>query len=133
MVVSIIKLDFVYVSALTVIPRKRWRGYDGGRLGQVHAAVFLEADSLHFAPRLPEQDPSLIPQAHGCPVEVGVLGIVLHAVGDDEVEVILKLLQGAVALGVDALPHAGEVHWVLDVVQVVWHLQGERTQHNTLD
>lgn len=89
----------------------------------MRAAFRVEADLLHVAPGLSEQRPALIPEANGRPVEIRVLRVVLHAVFDDEVEVALKLLEVVVGLGIDALAHGGEVHWVLDVVEVVRHLQ----------
>ncbi len=61
-----------------------------------------------------------------CLVEKGVLSVVLHAVGDDEVEVVLELLQAPVLMSIDAFPHGGEVHGVPDVVQVVRNLQGRK-------
>jgi len=89
----------------------------------MHAALRVEADFLHVSPGLPEQGPALVSEADGGPVEVGVLRVVLHAVVNDEVEVVLELLEVVVGLRVDALPHGGEVHWALDVVEVVGHLQ----------
>lgn len=89
----------------------------------MHAAFPVEADFLHVAPGLSKQGPALISEANGGPVEIGVLRVVLHAVFNDEVEVALKLLEVVVALGVDALSHGGEVHRVLDVVEVIRHLQ----------
>lgn len=55
-------------------------------------------------------------------VEEGFLGVVRHAVTDDEVKVLLKLVQAVVAVGVDPFAHSGEVHGMFDVVQVVWDL-----------
>lgn len=89
----------------------------------MHAAFGVEADFLNVSPRLPQQGSSLISETHGGAVEVRVLGVVFHAVVDNEVEVLLELVQVVVALCVDALPHGGEVHGVLDVVEVVGHLQ----------
>lgn len=94
----------------------------------MHATVPVEADLLHVPPGLAEQGPALVPEAHGRPVEVGILGVVGHAVVHDEVEVALELLQVAVLLRVDALPHGGEVHRVLDVVKVVGHLWRQRNR-----
>lgn len=85
----------------------------------MHAAFCVEADLLDISPGLPEQGPALVSEANGSTVEIGVLWVVRHAVVHNEVEVTLKLLQVVVALRVDALPHGGEVHWVLDVVEVV--------------
>ena len=59
-----------------------------------------------------------------CFVEEGVLRIVGHAVGDEEVEVLLKLLQAPVVMSVDAFPHRGKVHGFFYVVHVVRNLQG---------
>lgn len=97
----------------------------------MHAAFRVEADFLDVSPGLPEQGSSLVPETHGSAVEVRVLGVVFHAVVDNEIEVLLELVQVAVALRVDALPHGGEVHGVLDVVQVVGYLQ-ENNNHNNL-
>lgn len=97
----------------------------------MHAAFCVKADFLHVASGLSKQCPSLVSEADGRPVEVGVLGVVLHAVVDDEVEVVLKLLEAAVRLGIDALSHGGEVHRVFDVVKVVGHLRRTANSHQT--
>lgn len=97
----------------------------------MHAAFRVEADFLDVSPGLPQQGSALISETHGGAVEVRVLGVVFHAVVDNEVEVLLELLQVAVALCVNALPHGGEVHGVLDVVGVVGYLQ-ENNNHNNL-
>lgn len=115
------------VAALTVLPGEGRLHLHLGRLVQVHGAVPVEADLLHVPPGPAEQGAALVPEAHGGPVEVGVLGVVGHAVVHDEVEVALELLQVAVVLRVDALPHGGEVHRVLDVVKVVGDLRGQRS------
>ena len=89
----------------------------------MHPAVLLEADSFHIPPRLPDQSPTLVSETGGRPVEEGILAVVLHAVEDDEIEVRLKVIQVAVGLVINAFPHSGEIHGVLDVVKVVRHLQ----------
>lgn len=96
----------------------------------MHAALRVEADLLHVPSGLSEQDPALISEPDCGSVEIRVLGVVLEAVIDDEVEVGLELLEVVVALGIDALPHGGEIHRVLDVVQVVRHLRTEADFRN---
>lgn len=89
----------------------------------MHAAFRVEADFLDVSSGLPQQGAALVSETHGGAVEVRVLGVVFHAVVHNEVEVLLKLVQVAVALRVDVLPHGGEVHGVLDVVEVVGDLR----------
>lgn len=91
----------------------------------MHAALRVEADLLGVPSGLSEQDSALVPEANGSTVKIGVLRVVFQAVLNNEVEVGLELVKVVVALGVDALPHGGEVHWVFDVVQVVRHLREE--------
>lgn len=89
----------------------------------------VKANSLSLPSGPAEDGSSVVLHPLTCPVEKRVLGVVLHAVEDDEVEVCLELLQAPVVMSVDAFPHGGEVHGVLDVVQVVWNLQEtERTR-----
>ena len=58
----------------------------------MHAAIRVKADFLDVSPGLPQQGSSLISETHCGSVEVRVFGVVFHAVVDDEVEVLLKLL-----------------------------------------
>lgn len=83
----------------------------------------VKPDSVRLSAGPAEDDSSVVLHALSCPVEERVLGVVRHAVVDDEVEVILKVLQALVLVSVDPFPHGGEVHGVLDVVQVVRNLQ----------
>lgn len=96
----------------------------------MHAAFRVEANFLDVSPGLPQQGSPLIAETHGGAVEVRVLGVVFHAVVDNEVEVLLELVQVAVALCVDALTHGGEVHGVLYVVEVVRYLQENNNDNN---
>lgn len=66
-------------------------------------------------------------------MEKRLLGVVRHAVGDDEVEVVLEVLQAPVAVKVDSFSHGGKVHGVLDVVQVVRNLQETRDMLEAAD
>lgn len=108
----------------TILPGERGRSLRFGGFGQMQPAGEVEADPLGFSAGPAEDGASLVLHPLRCLVEERVLGVVLHAVGDDEVEVGLELLQAPVVVAVDAFPHGGEVHGVLDVVQVVRYLQG---------
>lgn len=107
----------------TIFPGEVRRGLQLGGLGRVQAAGEVEADPVGLFAGPPQDDSSVVLHALSGLVEEGVLGVVRHAVGDDEVEVVLELLQAPVVVGVDPCPHAGEVHGPLDVVQVVGDLQ----------
>lgn len=96
----------------------------------MHAAFRVKANFLHVSPGLSKQDPALVSEPNGSPVEISVLRVIFHAIINNEVEVILKLREVVVALRIDALPHCGEVHWVLDVVEVVRHLQETENMRN---
>ena len=93
----------------------------------------VEADPLCFSAGPAEDGPAVVLHPLSCLVEECVLGVVGHAVGDDEVEVRLELLQASVVVGVDAFPHGGEVHGVLDVVQVVGNLQAAEGTRQKLE
>lgn len=88
----------------------------------MNTTLRVEADFLHIPSRLSEQDPALISESDSGSIEVRVFRVVLQAVIDDEVEVGLELVEVVVALGINALAHGGEIHRVLDVVQVIRHL-----------
>lgn len=117
-------MQSLYVMRLfTVVPCEGSGGLQLGLLGQVQATVLVEADALHVSPGLPEQRSAVVSEAHCCAIEERVLGIVLHTVGDDQVEVGLELVQVAVSVGIDALPHGGKVHGVFNVIKVVRNLK----------
>lgn len=59
----------------------------------------------------------------GSLVEERVFGVVHQAVADDEIEVLLKLIQAPVLVFINASPHGGEVHRVLNVLQIIRNLQ----------
>lgn len=82
----------------------------------MHSTGEVKAYPFGVPSGLPEDRSTVISQTHSIAVEKGVLGVVLHAVVDNEVEVILKLIQVLIPMGVDALSHRGEVHRLLDVV-----------------
>lgn len=90
----------------------------------MHPAGEVEADSVGLSACPAEDDASVVLHPLSCLVEKRVLGVVRHAVGDDEVEVGLELLQTPVVVSINAFPHGGEVHGLLDVVQVIRNLQG---------
>lgn len=90
----------------------------------------VKADPAGLSAGPAEDDPPVVLHPLSRLVEKRVLGVVRHAVGDDEVEVVLELLQAPVIVRVDAFPHGGEVHGVLDVVQVVGNLQETEETHN---
>lgn len=92
----------------------------------------VEADSVGLSAGPAEDDSSVVLHTLSYLVEEGVLGVVQHAVVDDEVEVILKVLQAPVLVSIDPFPHGGEVHGVLDVVQVVRNLQDHNETRTTV-
>lgn len=88
----------------------------------MHSTGEVETYPFCVPPCLPEDRSAVISQTHSGAVEKGVLGVVLHAVVDNEVEVILKLIQALISMGVNAFSHCREVHGVLDVVQIIRNL-----------
>ena len=110
---------------LTFVPGEGWRRLQLGRLRQVDPGEGVEADALGVASGLADQHAALVAHAYRGAVEVRVPGVVLQAVGHHEVEVGLKVVQAAVRLRLHAPGHGGEVHGVLDVVQVVRDLEAE--------
>lgn len=88
----------------------------------MQAAGEVEPDALRVPPRLPDDGAAAVPQPNARAVEVVFPVVVLEAVGHYEVEVLLELVQAAVAVRVDALPHGREVHGVRDDVQVIGNL-----------
>ncbi len=111
------------INQLTVLPGEGGRRLQFWGFGQMQPAGKVEADSVGLSAGPAEDDASVVLHPLSCLVEKCVLGVVRHAVRDDEIEVSLKLLQTPVFMSVDAFPHGGEVHGVLDVVQVIWNLQ----------
>lgn len=94
----------------------------------MHAGLKVNAHLLSLPACLSQHCAPLFPQPNGCPIEDGVFGIVLQAVADYQVEVLLKLIQVQVAIGLQLLLHCVEVHRFLDVVQVVWDLQWTKSR-----
>lgn len=93
----------------------------------MHSAGEVVADPLHVPTRPPEDHSTVVSRTYSGAVKEGVLGVVFHAVADDEVEVVLKLIQVLVFLGVDAFPHGGEIHWMFDVIQIVGNLHAQKS------
>lgn len=90
----------------------------------MQAGLIVEAYPFSLPPGGSHDGPAHLPEPEGGAVEDRVLGVILEAVVDDEAKVGLKGLEGEVAMGLQQGPHGLEVHWSVDVVQVVWHLEG---------
>lgn len=88
----------------------------------MHASFRIKANFLHITLGLPEQGSTLVSQANSSTMKICVLRVVFHAVVNNKIKVLLELVKASVALGTDALPHGGEVHWMFNVVKVVRHL-----------
>lgn len=89
----------------------------------------VKADSVCLSAGPADDDSSMVLHPLSCLVEKRVLSIVRQTVGDDEVEVVLKVVEAPVLMTVDSFPHGGEVHGVLDVVQVVRNLRETEETH----
>lgn len=109
---------------LTILPGERGRGIHFRGLGQMQPTGEVEAYPLGFSAGPAEDDSSVVLHPLSCLVEERLLGVVGHAVGNDEVEVSFKPIEAVVAMSVDTFPHGGKVHGGFDVVQVVRNLQG---------
>lgn len=83
----------------------------------------VKANPLGISTGFPQDSPSMVPHSHSSTIEVGFLGIVFHAVSNDEVEVLFKLVKVSVTMSVYPFPHGGKVHWVFDDIQIVWDLK----------
>lgn len=83
----------------------------------------VKANPLSISTGFPEDSPSMVPHPHSSTIEVGFLGIVFHAVSNDEVEVLFKLIKVSVTMSVYPFPHSRKVHWVFDDIQIVWDLK----------
>lgn len=92
----------------------------------MHPTGEVKPYSLCISSSLPDNSSSMVSQAHSSTVEEGLLGIVRHAVIDDEVEVILELIHALVFMCINAFPHGREVHWMLDVIKIVWNLMDNK-------
>lgn len=92
----------------------------------------VEAYSLSLPPGPAEDGSSMVLHPLSCLVKERFLGVVGHAVGNDEVEVSFKLLKAPVTMSIDAFPHGGKIHGLFDVVQVVRNLQGTEEKHQRL-
>lgn len=83
----------------------------------------IKADPVCLLTSPAKYQPAMVLHPLGSLVEECVFGIVHQAVADDEIEVLLKLIQAPVLVLINASPHGGEVHWVLNVLQIIWNLQ----------
>lgn len=92
----------------------------------MHPTGEVKPYSLRISSSLPENSSSMVSQAHSSTVKEGLLSIVRHAVIDDEIEVILKLIHALVFMCISAFPHGREVHRMLDVIKIVWNLMDNK-------
>lgn len=94
------------------------------RVGEMHPRAGIQADALELPLGVAEDGPAHLAQLQGRLVEQGVLGVVLEAVGDHQVEVPLQVGDGAVGVSLQLAAHGGEVHGLGDELQVVGDLGG---------
>lgn len=106
----------------TFFPCQQWMRFYFRWLWQMDTTGEVKPYSLGISSSLPENGSSMVSHAHSSTIEEGLLGIVCHAVIDDEIEVILKLIQAFVFMPINAFPHGREVHWMFDVIEIVWNL-----------
>ena len=99
-----------------------WGFVSSQAVGDMHARLKVNAHFFCLAPGLAEHRATLLTEPHCCPVEDGILGIILEAVADDEVEVLLKIIKVQVAVSLQVLLHGEKVHRLFDVVEVVRYL-----------
>lgn len=90
--------------------------------GEMQAGFVVEADPFCLSPGCSDDRPAHLSEAQGSAVEHGVLGIVFEAVVDNKAKICLKGFESEVAMRFQLVPHGLEVHWSVNVVQVVWHL-----------
>lgn len=90
--------------------------------GEMDAGLVVKAYPFSLAPGSPYDGPAHLSEAQGGTVEDRVLGVVLEAVVDNEAKIRLKGFKREVAMGLQLVPHGLEVHWSVNMVQVVWHL-----------
>lgn len=83
----------------------------------------VKADPVCLLTSPAKYKPAMVLHPLGSLVEERVFGVVHQAVADDEIEVILKLIQAPVLVLINASPHGGEVHWVLNVLQIIRNLE----------
>lgn len=83
----------------------------------------IKADPVCLLTSPAKYQPAVVLHPLGSLVEERVFGVVHQAVADDEIEVLLKLIQAPVLVLINASPHGGEVHWVLNVLQIIRNLQ----------
>lgn len=83
----------------------------------------IKADPVCLLPSPAKYQPTVVLHPLGSLVEERVFGVVHQAVADDEIEVLLKLIQAPVLVLFNASPHGGEVHRVLNVLQIIRNLQ----------
>lgn len=93
-----------------------WGLISSQTVGDMHARLKVNAHFFCLAPGLAEHSTTLLSEPHCRPVEDGVLGIILEAVADDEVEVLLKIIKVQVAVSLQVLLHGEKVHGLFDVV-----------------
>lgn len=94
--------------------------------GEMHARVVVEAYPLSLAPGRSDDGPAHLSETQGSAVKDRVLGVVLEAVVDNEAKICLEGFKCEVAMGLQLVPHGLEVHWSVDVVQIVWNLNRRR-------
>lgn len=114
------------LNQLTILPGERGRRIQFRGFGQMQPTGEVKAYPLGLSAGPAEDDSTVVLHPLSCLVEERLLGVVGHAVRNDEVEVSFKLLKAPVTMSVDVFPHGGKVHGVFDVVQVVRNLQGDR-------
>lgn len=83
----------------------------------------IKADPVCLLTSPAKYQPAMVLHALGSLVEERVFGVVHQAVADDEIEVLLKLIQAPVLVLINAAPHGGEIHRVLNVLQIIRNLQ----------
>lgn len=93
-----------------------WGLVSSQAVGDMHARLKVNAHFFCLAPGLAKHSATLLTEPHRCPVEDGVLGIILEAVADDKVEVLLKIIKVQVAVSLQVLLHGEKVHGLFDVV-----------------
>lgn len=83
----------------------------------------IKSDPVCLLTSPAKYQPAVVLHPLGSLVEERVFGVVHQAVADEEIEVLLKLIQTPVLVLINAAPHGGEVHRVLNVLQIIRNLQ----------
>ena len=89
----------------------------------MQSSHWVNSRSFHLPTCCPNDWPALVSEFESCPIEDGVWGVVGHTVMHNQVKIHLKLVHGVVKVGVDTLPHRGEVHRVLNDIEIISHLR----------